>query len=185
MSSDLLKQYEADFQAALGHLKEDLKTLRTGRATPALIENIQVEAYGARTPLVGLASITVPDARSLVIDPWDKGLIKEIEKAILEAKIGLTPSVQGKFIRISMPPMTEESRKELIKIMNDKLEQARIAVRGVRETAKADIVQAEKDKAIAEDDKYRALEQLDKQTAGWNEKIKNIGVEKEKEIMTL
>ncbi len=185
MPSDLLAQYDADFQEALEYLRLELGQLRTGRATPALVENIQVEAYGAKTQLVALASISVSDARTIVIEPWDKNLLKDIERGIQEAKIGINPVVQGKIIRISMPPMTEESRKNLIKVMNEKLEQARIGVRGVRDKAKAEIVQAEKDKAIGEDDKYRLLEQLDKVVAGWNDKIKHTGEEKEKEIMTI
>lgn len=185
MPSDTLAKYNSDFQDAIEFLKMDLSSLRTGRATPALVENVQIEAYGARTALVGLASILAPDPRTLVIEPWDKNILKDIEKGIQEAKIGLNPVVQGKLIRISLPALTEESRRELVKAMGEKLEQARISVRGVREQAKAEVLQAEKDKEITEDEKYRLLEQLDKVVAGWNEKIKQVGEDKEKEIMTI
>ncbi len=185
MPSDLLAKYDSDFQDAIEFLKMELGQLRTGRATPALVENVSVEAYGSRTALVGLASISVSDPRTIVVEPWDKNLLKDIERGIQEARLGINPVVQGKLIRISLPVMTEENRKNLIKLMNERLEQARIGVRGVRDKAKAEVVQAEKDKALGEDDKYRLLEQLDKVVAGWNEKIKHIGEEKEKEIMTI
>ena len=183
--SDILTSLTDDFDEVIEFLKLELKTLRTGRATPALVENIQVEAYGARTPIVGLASISTPDARTIVIDPWDKNLLKDIEHGIQEAKIGLNPVVQGKVIRISMPALTEEGRKELAKIMSDKLEQAKIGIRGVRENAKTEIIRKEKEKEIPEDDKYRMLERLEKMVADYNDKIKTVGEEKEKDIMTI
>lgn len=183
--SDMLAKHDLEYQAVLEHLKTELGGLRTGRANPVLVENIQVEAYGARTPLVGLASISCPDSRTIAIEPWDKNLIKDIERGIQEAKIGLNPAVQGKIIRVFLPALTEESRKELIKVMGEKLEQARIGVRGVRDRVKSEITGAEKEKEISEDEKYRLLEQLDKTAAGWNEKIKALGEEKEKEIMTI
>lgn len=183
--SDILAQYNSEYQAVIEHLKTEFGALRTGRATPAIVENIQIEAYSARTPLVGLASISCPDARTIAIEPWDKSLIKNIEHGIQEAKIGLNPTVQGSIIRVFLPALTEESRKELIKVMGDKLEQARIGMRGVRDKIKTEVTKAEKDNEIVEDEKYRLLEQLDKTTAGWNEKIKQMGEEKEKEIMTI
>ena len=185
MSAEILEMYKPDFQKPVDHLKEDLKALRTGRATPALVEDIQVEVYGARTPILGLASISVPDNRTLTVEPWDKSVIKEIEKAIIDANIGLNPNVQGTLIRLALPTLTEETRKDLIKIMNDKLEHARITIRNVRERTKGDVVEAEKAKEITEDDKYRLLEQLDKRVGEWNDKIRSIGEEKEKEIMTI
>jgi len=185
MAADMLSSYDSEFNDVIEFLKLELKSLRTGRATPAIVEDVTVEAYGARTPLVGLASLSAPDARTIVIDPWDKNLLKDIERAVQEAKLGLNPVVQGKIIRISMPPMTEESRRDLVKVVNEKLEQARIGVRGVREKAKAEVVQLEKDKEISEDDKYRTIEQLEKKVGMFNDKIKLIGEDKEKEIMTI
>lgn len=185
MPTDILAQFQSNFEQVVDHLKSELSNLRTGRANPSLVENILVEAYGAMTPLVGLASFSVPDARTIMIDPWDKSLLKDIERGITEAKIGINPVVQGQQIRMALPMMTEENRKALIKVMNEKMEQARIGIRGVRDQAKAEILRAEKEKTIAEDLKYKLLEQLDKVAAGFNERIKNIGVEKEKEIMTI
>lgn len=185
MPKDILAGYRPEFDRAVDFLKSDLNTLRTGRANPAVVENVSVEAYGSRQPLVGLASITTPDARTIVIEPWDKSILKDLEKGILEAKINLMPVVQGNVVRITLPLLTEETRKNLIKVMNEKLEQARIGVRNVRDEAKTEITDAEKDKAISEDEKYKLLEQLDKIAAGCNERIKNIGADKEKEIMTI
>lgn len=185
MSFDALSKFTGEFQDAIDFLKMELSSLRTGRATPALVENVQVEAYGSRTALVGLASISVPDSRTIVVEPWDKSILKEIEKGIQEAKIGLNPVVQGKIIRITLPTLTEESRRQLVKAMGDKLEQSRIAVRGIRENARTEVLQAEKDNEITEDEKYRLLEQLDKVVSGWNDKIKEIGEDKEREIMTI
>jgi ribosome recycling factor len=185
MSQESLGEYRKDFQKAIDHLHDELKTLRTGRATPALVEGIQVDAYGTKTPIVGLASITTPDSRTVQIEPWDKGVVQGIEKAIQEARIGINPTVAGTVIRLSMPPLTEESRRELLKVMGDKLEHTRISIRNVRDRAKAEILEMEKEKLITEDDKYRQLEQLDKITGEWNDQVKQIGEDKEKEIMTI
>lgn len=182
---EMLNEYHGEFQAVLDHLKQEVSALRTGRATPSIVENVQVEAYGSRTALVGLASISCPEPRSIVVEPWDKSIVKDIERGIIEAKLGLNPVVQGSIIRVPLPALTEESRRELIKVMNEKLENARISVRNVREKAKSAIQATEKAKEISEDEKYKLLEQLDKTSAGWNEKIKHVGEEKEKEIMTV
>ena len=185
MPKDYVSTINPKFQAVIEFLKTDIAVLRTGRANPGMVENVQVEAYESRSPLAGLASITVPDARSILIDPWDKSLIKNIEKAIIEAKLGLNPAVQGQQIRLAIPAPSEETRKELVKTLGEKLEHARKSVRNVRDEAKGEIQKGEKEKEINEDEKYKLLEQLDKTAAGMNEKIKNIGEEKEREIMTI
>jgi len=185
MPKDIINQSRPEFQDAIDFLREDLSSLRTGRANPQVVEGVMVEAYGSRTELKGLASITVPDARNIVIEPWDKSILKDIEKGIQEAKLGLNPVIQGQQIRIGIPPMTEENRRALIKIMNEKLENARVSIRSVRERIRADITKAEKDKEIGEDEKYKLLEQLDKTAAGFNEQIRHIGEDKEKDIMTI
>jgi ribosome recycling factor len=185
MPRDILNSHQSQFQQAVDFLKSDIMSLRTGRANPQIIEDVMVEAYDSRTALSGLASITVPDGRSLLVEPWDKGILKNIEKAIIDAKLGLNPSVQGQQIRIALPMLTEETRKNLVKMLGEKLEHARKSVRNVRDEAKAEIAKAEKEKEIGEDEKYRLLEQLDKTAAGMNERIKAIGEEKEKEIMTI
>lgn len=185
MPRDILGPYQGQFQEAVNFLKDDISTLRTGRAHPSMVEHVQVEAYGARTALIGVASVTIPDARTIAIEPWDKSLLKDVEKGITESKLGLNPVIQGNVIRISLPQLTEESRKGLIKVLNEKLEQARISIRNVREQARAEVMQSEKSKEIAEDEKFKLLEQLDKTAAGFNEQIRHIGEEKEKEIMTI
>lgn len=185
MPRDFIAERQGDLDQAIRHLKEELSALRTGRANPALVEGIQVEAYGARTALVGLASISAPDARTISIEPWDKNVVKDIEKAIIEANIGLNPVVAGTVIRVPIPAMTEENRKKLVKLLGDRLEQARIAVRRIRDEVRSEVIDAEKAKEITEDEKYRLLEELDKAAAKWNDRIKDIGEEKEKEIMTV
>lgn len=185
MPQDIITDYQPQFNDVLEHLRTELSSIRTGRAHASLVENIMVEAYGSRMTLTGVASITIPDARSILIEPWDSTLVKEVEKAIIDSKIGVMPSVAGKSIRIAMPMLTEESRKNLVKITTERLEQARIGVRKVRDQAKGEIVNLEKAKEIGEDEKYRLLEALDKVAAGFNERIKHLGEEKEKEIMSI
>ena len=185
MPIDILADHQPEFQKVIDFLKTDISALRTGRANPAMLDTVMVEAYDTRTALPGLASISVPDARSLLIDPWDKSILKNIEKGIQEAKLNLNPTVQGQQIRISLPMLTEEGRRGLLKILGEKLEHARKGIRNVRDQAKVAIVQAEKDKDIGEDGKYKLLEQLDKVAAGYNDRIKTLGDEKEKEMMTM
>ena len=182
---DTTDPHKADLDKAIEFLKNDISALRTGRANTAIVENIMVEAYGMMQQLKAVASITIPDARTIRIEPWDKSIVKDIEKGIVEAKTGLNPVVQGEMIRVPMPALTEETRKNLVKNLNEKLESARVTVRNVRDNVKHEIVTAEKEKEISEDDKYSMLEDLDKVCAGYNETIKNIGDEKEKEIMTI
>ncbi len=180
-----IAQYKDLFEKPIAFLHSELSVLRTGRATPALVEHIHVEAYGTRQELMTLASISTPDSRTIVIEPWDKSVTKDIERGITEAGIGLNPTVQGTVIRIVLPILTEETRKNLIKVMHEKVEEARVGVRGARDEVKAVIVKAEKDKEIPEDDKYKFLEELDKFAAMYNEKIKKIAEDKETEIMTM
>ena len=185
MPRDIFAQFRPEFDDAIEHLRVELSNLRTGRANPSMVENIMVEAYGSRQALMGLASLSTPDARSIVIEPWDKSILKDIEKGIQEANIGINPTIQGSSVRVVMPALTEEGRRGLIKIMNEKLEETRIAIRGVRDRAKAAILDEEKKKMVTEDEKYKLLEQLDKTAAGFNERIKTIAAEKEKEVMTI
>lgn len=185
MPLDFIGSRNEDFQQVIDFLRNDIAALRTGRANPSMLANVMVEAYGTMNPITAVASISAPDARSLLVEPWDKSIVKDIEKSILEAKLGLNPVVQGAQIRVPLPALTEESRKALVKTLGEKCEHARKSVRNVREEIKTDVLEAEKAKEISEDDKYRTLEQLDKTAAGWNEKIKHIAEEKEKEIMTM
>lgn len=183
--ANIVKDNEAEFNKAIDHFKADISSLRTGRATPALVEDIPVEAYDQRMELKGVASINIPDPKSIVIEPWDKGLIKNIEKALAASEIGVSPVVDGTVIRLNMPPMTEENRKDMVKILKQKAEHARISVRNVREKIRDEINKAEEEKEISEDEKFRFQEELDKHVSDLNKKIESIAEEKEKEIMTI
>ena len=173
-----------EFKAVLDHLEVELSALRTGRASPALVENIMVEAYGSMMELKGTASITTQDAKTLVIQPWDKGLLQAIEKAIREADIGVNPSVDGTVVRINLPQMTEETRKKLVKNMKEKCEEARIALRAVREGAREEITKKDKE-GIGEDEKFKMLDELDKATKEFTAEVEKISEAKEAEIMTV
>ncbi|MFH1142868.1 MAG: ribosome recycling factor [Candidatus Uhrbacteria bacterium] len=182
---EVIEEAKPRFIKAVEFLQSELSTIRTGRATPALVENIMVEAYGAETPVKGLATINVPDAKTLVVDPWDKSVLKNIETAIRKADIGINPVVDSNILRLVMPEMTEENRKEMVKKMKERLEEAKVKIRAVREEARSRIGQMEKDKEISEDEKYKYQEDLDKATKEHSEKIDQIGKAKEEEIMTI
>lgn len=178
----LLNDSKGDFEKAVDHLAHELGGLRTGRATPALVEDLQVEAYGTVQPVKALGSISVADARTLAIEPWDTSVVKAIEKAIQESGIGINPTVDGKIIRLVMPMMTEESRQRLVKVMKEKMEDAKISIRRIREEVKKAI---EKQSGIGKDDIRSELEQLDKAVKDYVAQIEEIGDKKEKEIMTV
>ena len=177
--------HKEDFAKVSEHLKTDIATLRTGRATPALVEDVPIEAYGSRQPLKALASIMVSDPKTIVVDPWDKSIIQAVDAGIRAAGVGLNPVNDGKVIRIPLPELTTERRAELIKVLHQKLEAARISVRQMREDIKRLIDGAEKDKAISEDEKFRQYEELEKLVKEVNEKVKKIGDDKEKDITTI
>lgn len=180
-----LAQSKEEFEKAIDFLTSDISSLRTGRATPALVEDISVEAYGVKQQLKAVASISVADAKTLTVDPWDKGLINDVDKAIRDANMGYNPVNDGKIIRIPLPELSTERRAELIKVLHGKLENARIAVRKIREDWKKKIEVAAKDKAIAEDEKFTLEADLDKMVKEYNERVKEIGENKEKEINTV
>ncbi len=180
-----IESRSGEFEKTLDHLNDEFKNLRTGRANPALVEGILVEAYGAQIPIKQVATITTPDSKTLLIAPWDKSLIKEIEKAITYANIGLTSSSTGEGVIINIPMLTEENRRELVKIMNQKAEEARITGRGIRDRVKESILEAEKNKEITEDDRYKFIKELDEYIQNFNLKVKNLAKQKEEEIMTI
>lgn len=180
-----LDTFRPQFNKVLEHLKQALGSLRTGRANAAILDSVQVEAYGQRMPLKGVASVSVADARTLLVEPWDKNFVKEVEKAITEAKLGLNPINEGQMIRLPLPVLTEETRKDLVKILNQKLEQERIALRQLRDSVREKIMAAEKNKEIGEDQRFRLQQKLDEMAKDYNERIKAAGQEKEKEIMTV
>jgi len=179
----LLKDAETRMSGAIQSLVDDLSGIRTGRASPALVEKLPVDYYGTPTPLQNLASISVPEPRTLTIKPFDAGSLKDIEKAIHVSDLGLNPNSDGKVIHLNLPPLTEERRRDLVKRMNQRLEEARIAVRNVRRDLHNDIREYEKEKLITEDDLTRGEEDLQKLTDKFVEEIARLGQNKEKEIM--
>ncbi|NMC51232.1 ribosome recycling factor [Candidatus Kuenenbacteria bacterium] len=175
-------QYKGEFDKVIEHVKTDIGALRTNRATPSMLENLMVEVYGSKMPLNQLGSIQAPEPRMLTVEPWDKGVIKNIEKTIQTASLGLSVNNEGTFLRIALSPMTEETRKELIKVLNDKMESGRRSLRGVRDDVKEKIIAAEKNKEITEDERYKAVEDLDKLVREYNDKVEELGKKKEEEI---
>ena len=180
---DILKDAETRMQGALSVLVEDLAGIRTGRASPALVEKLQVDYYGVPTFLMQLASISVPEPRGLMIKPFDPSTLKEIERAIQSSDLGLNPNNDGKSIHLNLPPLTEERRRDLVKHMHTRLEEARIAIRNIRRDLHNDLRDFEKEKLISEDDLKRGEEDLQKLTDKFIEDFNKHGQAKEKEIM--
>lgn len=167
----------------LADLKMEVVSLRTGRASPALVEDIEVEAYAARQPLKALAAISCPEPRQLVIQPWDKSLLPAVEKAIQSSPLGLNPIADKDTIRLSLPALTEERKKDLVRLLKEKLEQARIQVRRLRDESKKALEARARSKEISEDEKFRSIEELEKMVGNYNKKIEELGASKEREIM--
>ena len=183
MLKDVYKEADARMKGAIQALEEDLGGIRTGRASPALVERLQVEYYGSPTPLIQLASISVPEPRSLLIRPFDASSLKNVERAILASDLGLTPNNDGKSIRLNLPPLTEERRRELVRVVHGRAEEARVAIRNVRRDSIRDLREFEQEKMISEDDLKRGEEELQKITDRYIEIVGEIAERKEKEIM--
>lgn len=183
MSSSILKDTEKRMQAAIEALRRDLGSVRAGRATPALLDQVRVEAYGSTMPLDQVAGITAPEPRLLVVQPWDQSIMGDIERAILKSDIGLNPNNDGKVIRLAVPQLTEERRTELARQVRKMGEDSRISVRNLRRAANDSIRNAEKDGQLSEDEARRQLDQVQKLTDQYVEEIDNILAEKEKDIM--
>ena len=183
MLKDVYRETEARMKGAIQALEEDLGGIRTGRASPALVERLPVEYYGSPTPLIQLASINVPEPRALLIRPFDVATLKKIERAILASDLGLTPNNDGKSIRLNLPPLTEERRRDLVKVVHNRLEEARVAARNVRRDAIRDLREFEEEKMISEDELKKGEEELQKITERFIEEINLIGERKEKEIL--
>ncbi|MCL2180274.1 MAG: ribosome recycling factor [Treponema sp.] len=164
-------------------LKEGFAALRTGRASAALFDRIRVDAYGEKTPINQVANISVPEARLIVIQPWDKALITEIEKSIRTSELSLNPSNDGKVIRISIPPLTEERRKELVKLAKNQAEQSRVAIRNIRRDGNEELKKLLKDSKITEDAESKGADELQKLTDSYINQVNKVLEEKEKEIM--
>lgn len=178
------EEFRVDFDKCIEALKEDLSQIRTGRATPELVEDIPVEAYNTTAPLKNYANITVSDAKSLVITPWDKSIIDDIAKAISDSNMGFSAIVEGDHVRVMMPDLTEERRKEYVKVMKDRVEDARVAVRNVRQKYMKEIDEFQESGA-SEDSADRLREILEKMVKEYNEKIEEIREKKKKDLMTI
>jgi ribosome recycling factor len=183
MAKQVLALAEEKMEKAISALKRELSTLRAGRANPSLLDRIQVDYYGTPTPINQLAGITIPEARLLVIQPYDKSAMGDIEKSILKSDLGLTPSNDGQVIRITIPPLTEERRKELVKLVKKFGEEAKVALRNIRRDANDDLKKLEKDAEITEDELRRYNEDVQKLTDKFTGEVDAVAVIKEKEIM--
>ena len=183
MLKDTYKEAETRMKGAIQSLEEDLSGIRTGRAHPALIEKLHVEYYDVPTPLIQLATISVPEPRQLLIRPFDASTLRTIERAILASDLGLTPNNDGKAIRLNLPPLTEERRRDLVRLVHQRAEDGRVAVRNVRRDLIKDLHEFEKEKMISEDDLEEGQEELQKITDRFIEEINKISEHKEKEIL--
>jgi len=181
----LIDDAKPSFDKFIEHFQGEIKNLRTGRATSAMIEHVSVLAYGTATPLQQLGSVQVPDPRTLVVSPWDKSILKDIEKALIAADLGFGVVNKGDAIYLTVPSMTEEKRLELVKKVRERSEAVRIQIRGHRDVVKEDIARKEKAKELTEDDRYRLQEDLDKLTGGYNDQIKKLVEDKEADIMKI
>jgi len=182
MASEPIRLIEDKMKKVVDGLKTDLSTIRTGRASPTLIEHIKVEYAGTVLPLNQVAGISVPEARLLVVQPWDPGAIRGIEKSLQAAGLGLNPISDGKIIRLNIPPLSEERRQELIKVVHTRMEERRIMIRNLRRDVTEELKVLEKDKEINQDEHKRALAQLQKITDSFIADIDKVGREKEAEL---
>jgi ribosome recycling factor len=180
----LIDNLKPELEKAIGHLKNELMKIKTSRATPAMVEDVEIDCYNQKLPLKQLASINVPQARMIVIQPWDESILSDIEKG-LRKNSGFSPIVDGKLIRVNIPSLNEEQRKEYVKIIADKSEEARISVRLHRESVWKEIQEMEKKGEIREDDKFRAKDELQKMIDDFNKKIDDLKKSKESEVMTV
>jgi len=183
MIKELMSDTEDRMSKAMEALHHHLNTIRTGRASPALLDRIVVEYYGSPTPLNQIASVSVPEARMLVIQPWERNMIGPIEKTILKSDLGLNPNNDGTVIRLSIPPLTEERRKQLVKQVHQQVEEAKISVRNVRRDAITQLHKGTQDKQISEDEEKRAAHQLDDLAKRFTDESDRIGKAKEHEVM--
>jgi len=183
MVKDTLNQAETKMKKAVEALRHHLGSIRTGRASPALVEHLHVEYYGSEMPLNQLANISTPDARMLVIQPWDKGAIKAIEKAIQQSDLGLNPNNDGQVIRLAIPALTEQRRKDLVKVVKKEVEEQKVSLRNVRRDAQTELKKLESDKQISEDDLKRAQEKLEQLMGQYTKELDQLGQNKEHEVM--
>ncbi len=185
MINDVLKDTESRMKSTLHALDENLQTIRTGRANPSLVEKLMVEYYGTQTPLYQMATINAPEAMLLTIKPFDKGSLHNIEKAIQTSDLGLNPNNDGSIIRLALPPLTTERRRELVKVVHTRIEESKVALRNIRRSAIDDIREFEKESLISEDDARHGQEEVQKLIDKYTEQIDETGKRKEQEIMAV
>ncbi len=183
MTDDIRRDAESRMSRAVEALERDLAAIRTGRAATALVERIPVEYYGTSTPLNQLASISVPEAHSIVIQPWDRSALGAIEKAIQKSDVGLMPNVDGTAVRLNIPPLTEERRRDLVKLVHRRMEEARVEIRNHRRDVAEEVKKSEKDGTVTSDESRRELDLLQKVTDRWTAEVDRVGKHKETEIM--
>ena len=181
----IMTDVEGRMQRAIDHLEEELNNVRAGKASPNVLNGVMVDYYGSMTPVSGVASVTVPDAKTILIQPWDKKMIKPIEKAIIDSNIGLTPSNNGEQILLSIPPLTEERRKEICKQIKKQGEEAKVAIRAIRRDANEKFKALKKSSEISEDDQKDLEEATQKMTDKFCKRIDEIAAKKEKEILEI
>jgi ribosome recycling factor len=185
MISDIMKSAESRMQKSIESLKNELTKIRTGRAHPSLLDHISVDYYGTPTALSQVANIAIEDARTLSITPWEKPMVAVIEKAILKSDLGLNPAVAGTVIRVPVPALTEERRRDLVKIVKNEAEGARVAIRNIRRDANGELKALEKDKTISEDEERRAEESVQKLTDKYIKEVEAVFEKKEKDLMAI
>ncbi len=178
------KQFQIDIAKCIAHIKEDLSQIRTGRATPELVEDVMVNAYETSSPLKNLASINALDAKTVIIQPWDKSILDNISKAINSANLGFSPITEGDRVLVKIPDLTEERRKEYVKVMKERIEDGRVAVRQVRQKYMKEIDEAQKE-GFSEDEADRLREEIEKEVKSANTTIEDIREEKEKDLLTI
>lgn len=185
----MIKEIQKDAENRMGKtidvLKTELQKLRTGRAHPSLLEHVTVDYYGSDVPISQVANVAVEDARTLSVKPWEKPMVSVVEKAILTSDLGLNPATTGEIIRIPMPPLTEERRRDLVKVVKHEAENAKVAVRNIRRDANGDFKDLQKEKEITEDDERRAQDGIQKLTDQYVAEIDAVAAEKEKDLMTM
>lgn len=182
---EIIDQAELEMQEAIEYVRREFNGIRAGKATPALLDGLKVNYYGSLTPINQVATVTAPDARLLTVQPYEKNLIQEIEKAIITSNLGLNPANDGYLIRIPLPMLSEERRKDLVKLCGDFAEKARVSIRNTRRDAKDSIKKKTKDESISEDFKFEAEEELQKLTDTYSTEVDQILAKKEKEILTV
>jgi ribosome recycling factor len=183
MTAEIMNDADARMGKAVEAMERDFQGIRTGRASTSLVERLHVDYYGAQTPLNQLAGISVPEAHQIVIQPWDRAVLGAIEKAILKSDIGLTPNVDGTVVRLNIPPLTEERRRDLVKAVHKRMEEARVEIRNIRRDAADQIRRSEKDGHVSADEVHRVLDQIQKITDRHVVEVDRVGEIKEREVL--